>query len=130
MDVIGHHDPCAQIIQSPPRGASQQDLAHAIGDLRVFQPQRAADCFVHVPIYGDKCFSCAWTNDPGVESRQGAVQPPCDKEFNLLWLPMREASPIECHEGLVLRKGKTLSQLGRAWPCPTAISRNAGQPSD
>ena len=91
MNVIRHDNPSKELVQFPLVGRSKQRLNHAIGDSGIFEPCWALRGSVHFAIERDEptTFGHPLGLPPFEPARQGAKQPPSQKDWFAFRMPVR-----------------------------------------
>lgn len=55
MHVIGHDDPCSEVVELPPTRAVEKGVGHHSCGASIPEPGRAEGGFVRLPVQGEKC---------------------------------------------------------------------------
>jgi len=101
VDVIWHDHVSMQYVVSQ-LGAALDYVLDDAGDLRIYEPQRAARSRIQDPLGAQKLPARLVTPLAEMSSKtiwKGTMQTPGQKYAHCLWLPMRQIAPIEvsCH---------------------------------
>jgi len=121
VHVVGHQNPDEEIAQLPSQLRRKQRVDNDSGDARICQPFRTRSRIVQLSV--SQCEPLSFRGGNTVctqitDTRQRAVKPPCQKDWNTFRVPMRQSTTIETDRTTVLTRLDN-SHYGRSETCST-----------